>query len=77
MAGAFVLITTESGTETLVSDQLKTISGIRQVSMVYGLYDIVVQIVDESLDTIKNNILTEIRNMNSIQSSITLLLIEK
>ena len=76
MPSAFVLITTESGSENLVLDQLKTISGIRQASMVYGVYDIIVQISDKSLDTIKNNILTEIRKINFVRSSITLLLFE-
>lgn len=77
MSGAFVLIITESGAENLVLDQLKDISGIRQASVVIGLYDIVVQIVDQSLNIIKDNILKEIRNINSIRSTITLLLPEK
>ena len=77
MSGAFVLITTESGAEDLVLDQLKTIAGIRQASMVYGLYDIVVQISDESLDIIKGIILNEIRNIHFVRSTNTLLLLEK
>ena len=77
MPGAFVLINTENGAEALVLDQLKTISGIKQASIVNGFYDIVVQIADESLDTIKDNILKEIRSINSVQRTITLLLLEK
>jgi len=75
MSGAFVLVTTESGAESMVVDQLKTIAGIRQASMVYGLYDIIVQIADESLDLIKDIILNEIRNISSVRSTNTLILI--
>ena len=77
MPGAFVLINTENGAEALVLDQLKTISGIKQASIVNGFYDIVVQIADESLDTIKDNILKEIRNIDSVKSTISLLVREK
>ena len=77
MSGAFVLITTESGAEALVLDQLKTISGIRQASLVFGLYDIVVHVADESLDIIKDTILNEIRKIEYVRSTSTLLLLEK
>ena len=76
MSGAFVLITTESGAEALVLDQLQTISGIRQASMVFGLYDIIVHIADESLDVLKDIILNEIRNIEAIRSTNTLLILE-
>ena len=77
LSGAFILITTENGAEAHVLDQLKTISGIKQALMVSGFYDIVVQIADESLDAIKDSILKEIRNIDSIKSTSTLLLREK
>lgn len=76
MSGAFVLITTKSGTEALVLDQLKSIAGIQQASIVFGLYDILVRIADQNLDMIKDIILNEIRNIPDIRSTSTLFLLE-
>jgi len=44
MAAAFVLITSELGSETDVMKELKKIDEVKKGHMVYGVYDIIARI---------------------------------
>ena len=78
---AYILLNSELGTDTNVIDQLKKIFEEEQIQSfeiqgVYGVYDIVVKISsgDEKL---RNLITNKIRKINQVQSTLTMMVIEK
>ena len=76
MPRAFIMIKTELGSEKEVLDQLRKIDEIKESSLVYGIYDLSAKISAETMDQL-NNIVTLIRDLDKIQTTLTLILIEK
>ena len=73
MAQAFILINTEVGSETLVASKLRTINTIKEVYIVYGIYDILVKIEGNDLNFIRKIIIDQIRKIKNITATITLI----
>ena len=76
MPAAYVLINNQIGTEEKFIDKLKKVPGIVEVSEVNGVYDIVVKIASQSLDDLKDTITRHIRPIDTIRSTMTLIVIE-
>ena len=73
MASAYVLINTEIGGEEDVIAQLKAMDVVEEVSVVYGVYDIVARVNVDTLDKLKHIIANQIRGINKVKSTQTLL----
>ncbi|MEM3736606.1 MAG: Lrp/AsnC ligand binding domain-containing protein [Candidatus Bathyarchaeia archaeon] len=69
---AFVLINAELGSEEEVVEELKKLSNVKEVYVVYGIYDIIVKVEAESLDKLKEYIFSKIRQMRNIRSTLTM-----
>ena len=54
MPTGYVLINYQIGTEEKFIDKLKKVQGIVEVSEVNGVYDIVVKIASDTLDSLKD-----------------------
>jgi DNA-binding Lrp family transcriptional regulator len=76
MPTAYVLINYEIGTERNILNKLKNVPGIVEVSEVNGVYDIVVKIASDNLDSLKETITQHIRTIDSIRSTMTLIVIK-
>jgi DNA-binding Lrp family transcriptional regulator len=76
MPTAYVLINYEIGTERNILNKLKNVPGIVEVSEVNGVYDIVVKIASDTLESLKNTITRHIRAIDTVRSTLTLILIE-
>ena len=76
MPTGYVLINYEMGTEEKVIDKLKKVPGIVEVSEVNGVYDIVVKIASQTLDDLKDTITRHIRTIDTVRSTMTLIVIE-
>ncbi len=78
MSIAYILINYEIGTETEQEtiNKLKNVPGVVEVSKVNGVYDIVVKITSNALDSLKETITRDIRTIDIIRSTMTLILIE-
>lgn len=76
MASAYVLINTEIGGEEDVIAQLKDMPEVEEVSVVYGVYDIVAKITSETMDLLKENITTKVRHLNKVRSTMTMIAAE-
>lgn len=76
MATAYVLINCELDSKKKVFSQLRLIGRIKEMREVFGAYDIVTKIEAASVDIIKD-IATQIRGLDRIRSTITLLSNEK
>ena len=73
---AYVLINTEPEKMEEVAAQIKKLKGVVEASMVYGVYDIVAKIQTETMDRLKEIVATQIRRMESVRSSATMIVIE-
>ncbi len=76
MASAYVLINTEIGGEEDVITQLKDMPEVEEVSVVYGVYDIVAKITSETMELLKENITTKVRHLNRVRSTMTMIAAE-
>jgi len=73
---AYVLVNTEPEKMEEVAREIKKIKGVIEASMVYGVYDIVAKIQTETMDRLKEIVASQIRRMESVRSSITMIVIE-
>jgi DNA-binding Lrp family transcriptional regulator len=73
---AYVLINYKIGAEQNILNKLKNVSGVVEVSEVNGVYDIVVKIASDNLDSLKETITQHIRTIDSIRSTMTLIVIK-
>jgi DNA-binding Lrp family transcriptional regulator len=75
MAKAFVLISTEMGSETGVMKGLKMIDEVKEAHLVYGVYDIIARIEADTMANLKDIISRKIRRINGIRSTLTMIVI--
>ena len=78
---AYVLINSELGTDTDVISQIKKIFEDEKISSyeiqgVYGVFDIVIKISSDD-EKLRNLITNKIRKINQVQSTLTMMVIEK
>jgi len=73
---AIVLINTDLGAEKEVIGQLRRIEGVTEVYLVYGGYDIVVVLEAENLVKIKEIITYNIRRMDKVRTTLSMLAVE-
>ena len=75
MSEAYVLINCNLGTEDLVINELRSVSGLSEVKGVFGVYDVIARINADSEGDIKK-VIAKIRSMSNIKSSLTMMVIE-
>jgi DNA-binding Lrp family transcriptional regulator len=78
MPTAFVMVNCdlEIESEQKAINKLKNVSGVIDVSEVTGVYDIVVKITSDTLESLKEIITRDIRSIDVIRSTMTLIVIE-
>jgi DNA-binding Lrp family transcriptional regulator len=78
MPTAFVMVNCDLGikSEQKAINQLKNVSGVIDASEVAGIYDIVVKITSDTLDSLKDTITRDIRTIDVVRSTMTLIVIE-
>lgn len=76
IATAFVLINCELDSEKDIVQQLKSIDNVKYVYDTFGAYDIIVKLESEPVEKIRETITREIRRIDKIRSTLTLMVIE-
>ncbi|MHA2055947.1 MAG: Lrp/AsnC family transcriptional regulator [Candidatus Hodarchaeales archaeon] len=76
MPAAFVLVNAEIGSEDEVLDELKSTKGVIGAWIVYGVYDIVAKIEADTMDKLKEIITTNIRGLENVRSTLTMIVVE-
>ena len=78
MPTAFVMVNCdlEIESERKAINKLKNVPGVIDVSEVTGVYDIVVKITSGTLESLKETITRDIRTIDLIRSTMTLIVIE-
>ncbi len=72
MDKAYMLISCEIGEEQLLYSQLKDIPEVKDCMITYGSYDIVAEFVTDTPSQMNEIIISKIRKLQKIRSTITL-----
>jgi len=73
---AFVLINTKLDSEEEVLKGLADVEGVKESYIVYGVFDIVAMIEADTMDKLKDIVTLDIRRLNKVRSSQTMIVVE-
>ncbi|MFW9992723.1 MAG: Lrp/AsnC family transcriptional regulator [Candidatus Odinarchaeota archaeon] len=78
MTLAFILLNSKIGTENTVLEKIKSLDTgdsikLLEVSVIYGVYDLIVKLESSTMDVLKDFITGQIRSLDEISSSLTLI----
>ncbi len=73
METAYVMINCEMGAEGTIVEGVKSIDSVKEVSGVFGNYDIVVKIECPNIDEISETIAKKIRQLGKVRCTTTLM----
>ena len=76
MTKAYVLVNVKGGTEDNVLKQVKSIGGVTEAYVSYGVYDLIVKVAANTMQELKDVVTHKIRQINDVQSTLTLLMTE-
>lgn len=76
MPTAYVVITCDLGHEQEIIQELAKLKDVEEVSGTFGVYDIMVKVVSDSMDSLKDTITVGMTKIQHIRSKITLIVIE-
>ncbi len=74
MISAVVLLNLDLDSHDTVLKSLKMIEGVEEAHALYGVYDFLVKIKALSIDELKNILRSKVKQIGSINSSLTLLI---
>ena len=75
MATAFVLINAETSSESEVLKDLTAIHEVKEVHMVYGVYDIIARVETETMQDLKDTISWKVRRLDKVRSTLTMIVV--
>lgn len=75
MPSAYVMISTELGSEEQVVKALKTLPQIKESYIVYGIYDLITRVEFTDRQELNDIIIRKIRGTPGIRNTITLMVI--
>jgi DNA-binding Lrp family transcriptional regulator len=73
LSEAYVLLNVNHKNQASIIDQVKSLSGVKAVKSVYGIYDILVVFESEDLQQIKNEIDNNLHSIGGIENLTTLI----
>lgn len=76
MPRALVLVTVDSGTDPEVVQELRKLESVNEVYEVYGAYDIIAIVEGDSNTRIKETVFNNIRRLNHVKSTLTMMIVE-
>ena len=82
MPTSYILINSDLGTDDSIITKIKEVlEGEKDVQHeiqgVYGVYDIVLKLSSDNIDTLRSTITNKIRKITSVQSTLTMMVIEE
>lgn len=73
MVVAYVLLVVKPGEEAKVASKLSAMKDIKDVSVVYGEYDIVAKVEKENMEALQNFLIKQIRSLDEIERTSTMI----
>jgi DNA-binding Lrp family transcriptional regulator len=77
MPTAFVFINTAPGSMPEVLKKIKTVEGVQEAEMLYGVFDIVAKVTTETMDQLKRIVSFKIRLLPNVLTTNTLLAVRQ
>ena len=82
MPTSYILINSDLGTDESIIAKLKEIlddvkNTQYEIQGVYGVYDIVLKLSSDDVDSLRSTITNKIRKITSVQSTLTMMVIEE
>ena len=82
MPTSYVLINSDLGTDESIIVKIKEILANEkeikyEIQGVYGVYDIILKLSSDSIDNLRSTITNRIRKIASVQSTLTMMVIEE
>jgi len=79
---SYILINSDLGTDESIISKLKEIledeKDVKyEIQGVYGVYDIVLKLSSDDIDSLRSTITNKIRKITSVQSTLTMMVIEE
>ncbi len=75
-AAIFVLVNCEIGKEREILEKLKNVPEVTEAYLLYGVYDIIIKIEGESNDKLREVMLSKVRRIEGIKSTLTMVVVE-
>ena len=77
MVRAYVLINVKGGTEYELFEKLLDLPDLEEISLVWGLFDLILKISAESANALDKLVTDKIRQFDSISSTMTMIIREE
>lgn len=77
MPKAFVLINADLGAEEELVSELKKITNVTEVYVVYGVYDLIAKVEADTMEKVKETITWHIRRLEKVRSTLTMIVVEE
>jgi len=71
-----VLVNADLGAEEDLLKKLREIANVREVYVVYGVYDIVARVEADTMEKVKETITWHIRRLDKVRSTLTMIVVE-
>lgn len=76
MVSAYVLIRVVPGLEESTLPQIRVIPGVKEIILIFGRWDAIVQVETTSLHSLSRLVITQIRGIQGVQATETLIAAE-
>ena len=81
MSTSYILINSDLGTDEAIIEKIKEILAGEntiqyEIQGVYGVYDIILKLSSDDINTLRSTITNKIRKITSVQSTLTMMVIE-
>jgi DNA-binding Lrp family transcriptional regulator len=76
MPMAFVLINADLGAEEELLKSLRSLEFVKDVYVVYGVYDIIARVEADTMEKVKETITWKIRRLDRVRSTLTMIVVE-
>ncbi|SHO45869.1 Transcriptional regulator, AsnC family [Nitrosotalea sinensis] len=73
METAYIMINCEMGAEGAIVDGVKTIDDVKEVSGVFGNYDIIIKVECSDIEDLRDIITRKIRHLDQVKCTTTLM----
>lgn len=77
MATAYILINSEIGKEQEVQGNLLKLPNVVEAYVLYGVYDLIAKIEAEDTATLKNIVTQNLRDLENVRSTMTMICVEQ
>ena len=74
MVKAYILINVKGGTEYELFEELMNVPGLEEISLVWGLFDLILKVHADSANALDKLVTEEIRKFSNISSTMTMII---